>query len=77
MAGEIKLHLISRSLDASGGAIQQDPMLCIVSVGLQAEQCKLLVSYYTEKAITVYFLSIYKNYIRVACLMLQNQTLKS
>lgn len=77
MASEIKLHLISSSLDVSGSAILQDLMLCIVAVGLQAEHCKLLVSYYAEKAITAYSLSVYKNYIRVACLMLQNQTLKS
>lgn len=76
MAGEIKLHLISCSLDISSSAIQQDSMLCIVAVGLQAEQCKLLVSYYTEKAVTAYSLYIYKSYIRVACLMLQNQTFK-
>lgn len=76
MCSEIKLHLISCPVDVSGSAIQQDSMLCIVTVGLQAEQCKL-VPYYTEIAINAFSLCIHKNYIRATLLMLQNQTLKS
>lgn len=57
MAGEIKLYLLSCSLDISGSAVQQDSMPCIVAVGLQAEQCKLLVSCYTNEAITAYSLA--------------------
>lgn len=76
MCGEIKLHLISCPVDVSGSFIQQDLMLCIVTVGLQAEQCKL-VSYCTEIAINAFSLCIHKNYIRAMLLMLQNQTLKS
>lgn len=58
MAGEIKLCLISCSLDVSSSAIQQDLVLCIVAAGLQAEECKFLVSYYAERAITAYSLSL-------------------
>lgn len=63
-------------MDVSGSAIQQDVMLCIVTVGLQAEQCKL-VSHCIEIAVNALSLCIHKNYTRATLLMLQNQTLKS
>lgn len=45
----------SCSLDVSSSAVQQDLVWCSVTVD---EQCKILISSYTEKAITAYSLSI-------------------
>lgn len=48
----------SCSLDVSSSAVQLDLVRCFVTVVLQVEQCKILVSYYMEKAITAYSLSL-------------------
>lgn len=50
----------SCSLDVSSSAVQLDLVRCFVTVVLQVEQCKILVSYYMEKAITAYSLSLSK-----------------
>lgn len=58
-------------MDVGGTAVQQQSMLCVVTVGLQAEQGKL-GSCYTEIEITACSLYIYKKYIRATHLILQN-----
>lgn len=70
LASEMKPSF-SCSLDVSSSAVQLDLVRCFVTVVLQVEQCKILVSYYMEKAITAYCLSLSKkltlnNVFRVA-----------